>query len=178
LKNRALLNMNCDWDIEKPTQEYFDQLFRVSVNQVIWGGNYFNLPPTRGIAVWNKNQPWDNFSQCELAWTSFDYPAKLLTLSNRGGNNNEIKIHPTQKPVDLYKWVLKHYSKEGDNILDTHGGSRSLAIACYDLGLDHVSCELNLEYHNQSRERFDTHVAKYSAAAEIAVNNEGQGKLF
>jgi len=92
LKNRAIQKMNCNWDFEKPTKDYFNELFRVSKNQIIWGGNYFDLPPTRGIAVWNKNQPWDNFSQCELAWTSFDVPAKLLTLSNRGGLIKKLKF--------------------------------------------------------------------------------------
>lgn len=85
LKNRILNTSKISWDNEIPTAEYFEQLFRISKNQIIWGGNYFDLPPTRGIAVWNKLQPWENFSQCELAWTSFDYPAKLKSLSNTGG---------------------------------------------------------------------------------------------
>lgn len=85
LKNRMLNKSSFGWDNEKPTDEYFNELFRVSKNQIIWGGNYFDLKPMRGIAVWNKLQPWDNFSQCELAWTSFDVPAKLLSLSNTGG---------------------------------------------------------------------------------------------
>lgn len=85
LKNRILNKSKIEWDNEKPSMEYFNELFRISKNQIIWGGNYFPLPPTRGIAVWNKKQPWENFSQCELAWTSFDCPAKLLSLSNTGG---------------------------------------------------------------------------------------------
>lgn len=85
LKNRLLNKSNIDWDSEIPSQEYFDELFRVSKNQIIWGGNYFDLPPTRCFIIWNKNQPWENFSQAEYAWTSFDKPAKLFTYSNRGG---------------------------------------------------------------------------------------------
>lgn len=85
LKNRALNTMSCDWDFNPPSKEYFEELFRVSKNQVIWGGNYFDLPPTRGIVCWDKLQPWENFSQFELAWTSFDCPAAIIRLSNTGG---------------------------------------------------------------------------------------------
>ena len=99
LKNRALNTMQCDWDCHPPSKEYFEELFRISRNQVIWGGNYFSLPPTRGILCWDKMQPWKNFSQFELAWTSFDCPASIIHLSNTGGNNKESKIHPTQKPI-------------------------------------------------------------------------------
>lgn len=157
LKNRNLNTMNCDWDTVSPTAEYFAELKRVSKNQIIWGGNYFPLPPTRGILCWNKNQPWENFSQFELAWTSFDCPAKLFTFSNRGGSNSEIKIHPTQKPVELYKWVLSHFSKQGDKILDTHLGSGSIAIACSDLGFDLTACELDESYFNSAMHRIKMH---------------------
>ena len=113
LKNRALNKMGCDWDYAPPTKEYFDELFRVSKNQIIWGGNYFNLPPTRGIVCWDKQQPWENFSQWEMAWTSFDCPAKLISLSNSGARNDEEKIHPTQKPVKLYEWLLTKFGQGG-----------------------------------------------------------------
>ena len=152
--------MNCDWDCEKPSVEYFEQLFRVSKNQIIWGGNYFDLPPTRGFAVWNKNQPWDNFSQAEFAWTSFDCPAKLFTYSNRGGSNEEKKIHPTQKNVALYKWLLIKYAKQGDKILDTHGGSFSSAIACHELGFDFTGIELDKEYFDNAIKRFKEQTAQ------------------
>jgi site-specific DNA-methyltransferase (adenine-specific) len=92
--------------------------------------------------------------------------------------NKEYRIHPTEKPIELYKWLLNNYAKKGDKILDTHGGSMSIAIAAYDLGFDHVSCELDLDYHNESKARFDAHVAKYAPATEIAVNSEGQLKMF
>ena len=113
LKNRALNTMGCDWDDSPPSQEYFTELFRVSKNQIIWGGNYFDLPPTRGIVCWDKQQPWENFSQWEMAWTSFDCPAKLVSLSNTGGRNDEVKIHPTQKPVKLYEWLLTKFGQGG-----------------------------------------------------------------
>ncbi|MDF2851678.1 MAG: site-specific DNA-methyltransferase [Sphingobacterium multivorum] len=121
------------------------------------GGNYFNLPPTRGIAIWDKRQPWDNFSQVELAWTSFDVPAKLFSMSNTGGKNHEKKIHPTQKPVELYKWLLSKYAKKGNKILDTHLGSGSSAIACFDYGYDLTACELNKNYYIDAIRRFKLH---------------------
>lgn len=120
LKNRALNNLNCDWDKEAPGAEYFNELFRVSKNQIIFGGNYFALPATRCIICWDKIQPWDNFSAWEMAWTSFDYPAKLYRLSSRGGANNEVKIHPTQKPVKLYNKIFKDFATPGMKVLDTH----------------------------------------------------------
>lgn len=156
MKNSVLVNSDLSWDIA-PDQSYFDELFRVSKNQIIWGGNYFNLPPTRGIAIWDKRQPWDNFSQVELAWTSFDMPAKLFSMSNTGGKNHIKKIHPTQKPIELYKWLLTKYAKEGDKILDTHLGSGSIAIACYDYGYELTACELKKDYYNDAIERCRVH---------------------
>lgn len=157
LKNRNLNTMNCDWDYEKPSAEYFEQLFRVSKNQIIWGGNYFDLPPTRGFIIWNKNQPWDNFSQAEFAWTSFDCPAKLFTYSNRGGANEEKKIHPTQKPYYLYDYCLKHFAKEGDKILDTHLGSGTNRISCYKAGFDFTGIEIDKQYYDASEKLFKQH---------------------
>ena len=154
LKNRILNTSNCDWDINKPTKEYFDELFRVSKNQIIWGGNYFPLPPTRGVIVWDKVQPWENFSQVEIAWTSFDMPAQLFKFDNRTGG----KSHPTQKPVALYKWLLSKYAKPGDKILDTHGGSMSSVIACIDGGFDMVCSELDKDYFDAAVNRINKHV--------------------
>jgi site-specific DNA-methyltransferase (adenine-specific) len=154
LKNRILNTSKIEWDYEKPTAEYFEQLFRVSKNQIIWGGNYFNLPPTRCFIVWNKNQPWENFSQAELAWTSFDGPAKLFTYSNTGGANREKKIHPTQKPVYLYDYCLKYFAKQGYKILDTHLGSGSSRISCYKAKLDFTGIEIDQQYFNESEKRF------------------------
>lgn len=151
LKNRTLNQSDCSWDAEPPTDEYFQELFRVSKNQVIWGGNYFSLPPTRCVAVWDKKQPWENFSQVEIAWTSFDKPASLFSMRNTYCG----KIHPTQKPVELYKWILSRYAKSGDKILDTHLGSGSSRIAAYDLGFDFVGCEIDDVYFGLQEKRFE-----------------------
>lgn len=157
LKNRMLNKSSIDWDNEIPTQEYFDELFRVSKNQIIWGGNYFPLRPTRCFVVWNKNQPWENFSQAELAWTSFDKPAKLFTHSNRGGANEETKIHPTQKPFYLYDYCFKHFAEEGMKILDTHVGGGSIRMSAYKNRCDFVGFEINKEYFDGSIKRFDNY---------------------
>lgn len=162
LKNRALQNMNCNWDFEKPDKSYFKELFRVSQNQIIWGGNYFNLPPTRGIVCWDKLQPWENFSQVELAWTSFDRPAALFRYSTTGGANAEKKIHPTQKPVALYTWLLQKYAKSGDKILDTHVGSASSLIAFYQDGFDFIGFEIDEAYYSLARSRLEAVMAQQS----------------
>lgn len=139
------------WDIA-PTKEFFDELFRVSKNQIIWGGNYFDLPPTRCIICWDKVQPWENFSQIEMAWTSFNKPAKLFKFDNRTGG----KIHPTQKPIELYTWTLDKFATEGDKILDTNLGSGSIAIACYQKGYSLDAWEISKEYYDKALERFNT----------------------
>lgn len=157
LKNRMLNKSSFDWDNQVPTKEYFDELFRVSKNQIIWGGNYFHLPPCRCFIVWNKNQPWENFSQAEFAWTSFDSPSKVFTFSNRGGSNSEVKIHPTQKPVELYEYCFSKFSVEGMNVLDTHLGSGSSRISADKYKLNFVGFEINEEYLNASIKRFETH---------------------
>ena len=154
LKDRCLNRGNIQkWDI-RPSQEHFDELFRVSRNQIIWGGNYFPLPPTRGILCWDKIQPWENFSQIELAWTSFDCPSAIIHLSNTGGANKEAKIHPTQKPVALYHWILKKFANPGDKVLDTHLGSGSSRIAAYKMGFDFYGTEIDKEYFDAQEKRF------------------------
>lgn len=157
------------WDKKIPDKNYFEELFRVSKNQIIWGGNYFTdfLPPKPKWIVWDKKQP-EGIDQAmfELAWNSNNkkqakiYRQSAQSNCNKVANNKElakkyIRIHPTQKPVKLYKWLLKNYANIGDKILDTHGGSRSLAIACHQMVFDHVSCEIDLDYHNDSAKRFD-----------------------
>jgi site-specific DNA-methyltransferase (adenine-specific) len=134
---------NSQWDKAIPTAEYFTELMRVSVNQVIWGGNYFPLPPTRCVIWWDKCQPWENFSAGELAWTSFDKPAMQYRFDNRTGG----KIHPTEKPVELYSYLLHRLAKEGDRILDTHGGSMSSVCACHEKGFAITCCELDADYY-------------------------------
>lgn len=155
LKNRALNTMNCDWDTAIPNESYFKELFRVSKNQIIWGGNYFDLPPTRCIICWDKQQPWDNFSQWEMAWTSFDKPSKIYRISNTGGANREVKIHPTQKPVRLYDSIFRDFSKKGESILDTHLGSGSSRISAYKANLDFYGCEISKQFYDSSGSRFD-----------------------
>ena len=144
------------WD-HAPSPEYFKELFRISKNQIIWGGNYFHLQPTRCVLVWDKVQPWENFSQVEIAWTSFKSPAKLFKYDNRTGD----KIHPTQKPVALYKWIFQHFAKPGDKILDTHLGSGSRRIAAYDAGLDFYGYEIDEEYFKAQEQRFYNHTAQF-----------------
>ncbi len=153
LKNRVFNKGRVErWD-KAPTTAYFEELFRISTNQIIWGGNYFDLPPTRGIICWDKMQPWENFSQIEYAWTSFNTPAKLYRFDNRTGD----KIHPTQKPVQLYKWLLQNYAKEGDTILDTHFWSLSIGIACHDMKFDLTAIELDADYYEQAKQRLIYH---------------------
>lgn len=144
------------WDIA-PKQEYFNELFRVSKNQIIWGGNYFNLPPSRCWIIWDKQQPVKTFSDGEMAWTNFDEVVSFFRFSFSA---NTCKIHPTQKPVALYKWLLSRYAKPGDRIIDTHGGSGSICIACHDLGYDLTWMELDKDYYNAACERYKTHAAQ------------------
>ena len=159
LKNRVLNQSDCSWDCEPPKQEFFDELFRVCENVIIWGGNYFQLPPTRCIVCWDKEQPWENFSQVELAWTSFDMPAKMFRKGSRGGSVPAMrtveKIHPTQKPVALYKWLIDRFAKPGDIILDTHVGSASSLIACYETGHKYVGFEIDETYYAMAKQRLD-----------------------
>lgn len=143
------------WDVA-PGPEYFDQLMRVSQNQIIWGGNYFPSIWQHGgrcVIAWDKCQPWPNFSQIELAWTSYNKPAKLFKFDNR----TKGKIHPTQKPIQLYLWLLDTFAKPGDTILDTHLGSGSIACACYDAGYDLDAWEIDTEYHTAATARYKEH---------------------
>ncbi len=146
------------WDVA-PTEEYFKELFRVSQNQIIWGGNYFDLPPTRGFVIWDKVAHIPTMSDCEYAWTSFDRNAKVCK-EMRAGGQNEQKIHICQKPVKLYKWLLTNYAKKGDKILDTHLGSGSSVIACYDLGFEYIGFEIDKEYFDLANKRIEQHKAQ------------------
>ena len=139
-----------DWDV-KPNREYFSELKRVSKNQIIWGANYFGFDATRCILIWDKMQNFSG-SDFELAYTSFDSPAKAFRMSRveayAGG-----KIHPTQKPIELYRWILHNYAKPGDKILDTHLGSGSIAIACHEKGLHLTGSEINANYFSLMQKR-------------------------
>ena len=145
------------WDSEIPSSDYFKELSRVSKNQIIWGGNYFDLPPTRCFLIWDKKQPEGvSFASCEYSWTSFDKSAKTFYLRPQGADYDG-RIHPTQKPIKLYEWLLMNYAKEGDKILDTHLGSGSIALACHNLKYDLTACELDTEYYEASLKRLKQH---------------------
>jgi site-specific DNA-methyltransferase (adenine-specific) len=152
-----------NWDSATPTQEYFTELQRVSKNQIIWGGNYFTdkLPVSRGWIFWDKkitNAKNFTFSDGELAWTSFDKILKKITYDWIGfgylnNSRGQKKTHPTEKPIDLYRHVLREYATKGDKILDTHLGSGSIAIACHEEGFDLVGCEIDNDYFNNAKKR-------------------------
>lgn len=152
---------------DMPDEEYFRLLSRVSENQIIWGGNYFNLPPCRGFICWDKLQYYPNYSQAEFAWTSFKRPAKIFRFSS----TDVSRIHPTQKPVKLYEWILRNYAKPGDKILDTHVGSASSLIACHNLGFQYVGFELDKEYYDKSLERLET-VKKQVSILDVVEKKE------
>ena len=147
------------WDNEIPTDEYFKELFRVSKKQIIWGGNYFPYiwkKGCRGLITWDKMVYIPTMSQIEYAWYSEDRLPKLVKINNNDSN----RLHPTQKPVKLYEWLLMNYAKEGDKILDTHLGSGSIAIACHNLGYDLTACELDKEYYEAAIKRINQHKAQ------------------
>jgi site-specific DNA-methyltransferase (adenine-specific) len=177
--NSAIQYTPKNWDSSTPNEDYFNELKRVSVNQIIWGGNYFLkfLGNSKGMICWDKCQPEGlDQAMCEFAWTSIDKTAKIVKTSIQQIQFS--RIHPTEKPKKLYKWLLKTYAKDGSKIIDTHGGSFSHAIAAYDLGFDLTIMEIDEDYYKAGKERFDAHVAKYSPASEIAVTKSGELKLF
>lgn len=146
------------WDSKPPEKEYFDELFRVSKNQIVWGANYFQMPPTKCFIVWRKPQISEDvsFSMVEFAWTSFDQTAKEWI----GMSAEADRIHPTQKPVALYAWIFQRFAKPGDRILDTHLGSGSSRIAAWGAGLDFVGCEIDKDYFDAQEKRFQEHTAQ------------------
>ena len=149
-----------EWDNSIPSKEYFDQLFRVSKNQIIFGGNYFvdYLYPNRCWLYWNKGQPNQLLmGDGELAWTSFDSVLREIIINRSQIKKNGGSIHPTQKPVALYTWILNNYAKENDRILDTHLGSGSIAIACHNLGFDLDGYELDVDYYEAASKRLKEH---------------------
>ena len=154
-----------NWDLSAPTLVYFEQLRRVSKNQIIWGANHFISRialDSHCWIVWDKQNGNNNFADCELAWTSFNTAVRKFEFRWQGmlqGNmkNKETRFHPTQKPVALYEWLLTNYAKEGDKILDTHLGSGSSRIAAYNMGFDFVGCEIDKDYFEKEEERFREH---------------------
>jgi len=163
-KNINFRQNSKDWNIA-PTNEYFNELKRVSKNQIVWGGNYFPYlwnEIQRGFIIWNKDNPVKNFADVEMAWTSFDILPKYyyyawggLADGIKGRNKIEKNVHPTQKPIPLYDWILQNYAKEGDLILDTHLGSGSSRIAAYKGGFNFVGFEIDQEYYEKQEKRFN-----------------------
>ena len=161
VKSNKNIKTNNDWDNSIPKKEYFDELKRVSKNQIIWGGNYFldYLTNTRCFIIWDKQiGECTSFASSELAWTSFDKSTK--TIYEHPAKHGKNKIHPTQKPIYLYEWILDKYAKQNDKILDTHLGSGSIAIACHDYGFELTACELDFDYYDKAIERITNHVSQ------------------
>jgi site-specific DNA-methyltransferase (adenine-specific) len=159
------------WDIDKPQGFYFDELFRISKNQIIWGGNYFKLDGTRCFLIWDKKQPNGiSFADCEYAWTSFDESARIFRMWPQG----EKRIHPTQKPIKLYKWILQNYAKPGQTIFDSHVGSGSIRIACHDLGFDFEGCEIDSDYYKAQEERYQNYIKQ----SELFGSDEIQELIY
>ena len=162
--NKKVKHKTKDWDNTIPTAEYFAELFRVSKNQIIWGGNYFieHLKNTRCFIVWNKENGTNNMADCELAWASFETSVRMYSghIFKGIGNSNYVTIHPTQKPIKLYDWIFNRYASEGNLILDTHLGSGSSRIAAHKAGLDFVGFEIDREYYTSSNRRFTNYVAQ------------------
>jgi site-specific DNA-methyltransferase (adenine-specific) len=170
-KSRSKLGKSKDygnkkWDDNAPNKEYFTELKRVSKNVIIWGANHFieNIPNANSSCwiVWNKENGENDFADCELAYCSFNSAVRKIDLRWHGMlqhdmKNKEVRIHPTQKPVRLYEWILSKYAKDGDKILDTHLGSGSIAIACHNRKFDLTACELDKEYYTKAMERIEAH---------------------
>lgn len=163
-------------DLKAPDKEYFEQLMRISKNQIIWGANHFisKIPfDSHCWIVWDKENGENDFADCELAWTSFDtavrkFKYRWAGMMQENMKNKEFRIHPTQKPVALYSWIFKNYAKPGFKILDTHLGSGSSRIAAYDAGLDFVGFEIDKDYFNKQEERFKKHISQISLFIEGA----------
>lgn len=159
-KHKRKFHAQKNWDNSIPEKCYFDELFRVSKNQIIWGANYFVEHLTKGTMgwiFWYKGQEGLSMSDGEIAYSSFDKATRMVNLNRcmiaqKGGS-----IHPTQKPVELYRWLIANYSNKGEKILDTHLGSGSIAIACHDMGNDLVACEIDEEYYNNAVKRINEH---------------------
>lgn len=150
-----------DWDTTRPSKEYWQELFRISINQIVWGANYFTeyLPSSMGWIFWDKGQDL-TMSDGELAFSSFEKALRRIVMNRCKIRDYGGLIHPTQKPVDLYSWLLNNYAKPGDKIFDSHMGSQSSRIAAYKLGFDYFGCELDPEYHEQGCKRFEKEIAE------------------
>ena len=165
-KKKSGFHRKNDWDNDIPNKEYFEELFRVSKNQIIWGANYMveYIPKSKGWIFWDKKTGDNSYSDGELAFTSFDVALKKYDKYWSGANAKEQgdldRMHPTQKPISLYKFCLDKYANQGDKILDTHLGSGSIAIACHDYGFELTACELDKEYYDKAIQRIKNHVSQ------------------
>ena len=171
------------WDANIPNADYFEELRRVSKNQIIWGGNYYGLPPTSCVIAWDKDNGDNYFADFELAWASFGTAARLYKYKWQGmlqGNmkDKEHRIHPTQKPIALYKWLLSNYAKPGDKILDTHVGSASSLIACHQMGFEYWGFELDADYYNAATERLNKVKAQVSMTELVDKPTVDQIKII
>ena len=161
-KKRKQKYIEKNWDI-KPNKKYWEELFRITKNQIIFGANYFieNLYSTSGWVYWDKNTGFNSFSDGEIIFTSFNKGLRSYKINSKSGTNGgKDRIHPTQKPVKLYEWLLMNYAKEGDKILDTHLGSGSIAIACHNLGYDLDGFEIDKDYYNDALIRLKNHTSQ------------------
>ena len=175
-----------NWDKAPPKQEYFNELIRVSKKQIIWGANHFisKIPYDSSCwIVWDKDNGKSDFADCELAWTSFKTSVRKFKFKWQGMlqenmANKEVRIHPTQKPVDLYKWLLENYAHKGDKIFDSHVGSGSSRIACYDLGFDFIGCEIDKDYWEAQEKRFKDFLSQPKLVDTNEVIEYKQDDLF
>ena len=167
---------NGKWDGDIPDDDYFEELKRVSKNQIVWGGNYFPYlwkNGCKGFVFWYKGNPVPNFSDGELAWTSFNKVARQFNYryygNLEGDSSASEKVHPTQKPIALYEWLLNNYAEKGDKILDTHVGSASSLIACYNLGFDYVGFELDEDYYKSAMKRIEKRKSQMDIFNDLGV---------
>ena len=145
-----------DWDNDAPSKEYFNELMRISKNQIVWGANHFisRMPiDSKCWIIWDKKNDGFSFADAEMAWTSFDTAVRFFRYHR--GQQTDKRIHPTQKPKELYRWILKKYAKEGDLIFDSHLGSGSIAVACDDMGFDLTACEIDKDYFDKANKRLN-----------------------
>ena len=170
-KNNSMPN-GIKWNM-KPEENYFNELFRISENQIIWGGNNFTLPESEYFVIWDKNQTVKNFASAEYAWTNIKQPAMVFHYSIHKHNHTE-KIHPTQKPVALYKWLLQNYAKPRDRLFDSHSGSGSFRVAVHDLGFNLISCEIDSDYYRNNEKRFQNHIKQ----SELFEKSEYQDLIY
>jgi site-specific DNA-methyltransferase (adenine-specific) len=172
---------NVGWDV-KPDKKYFDELFRISKNQIVWGGNYFfdYLGNTKEPIVWNKMNGTNFFGDGEMAWSSFTGTLRIFNHQWCGAfkdsERGEKNFHPTGKPIELYRWLLKRYAKHGYKIFDSHVGSGSSRIACHELGFDFTGCELNKEYYDAQEKRYFEWKKKFNN--EFYIGDDKEKNLF